>query len=172
MRGHRLTILFAVAPLVLTSGCANEEVVTPPALELTGRVVDAADILDEQFEQDLTERLALLEQDTDVQLVVVTTPDLMGQMIDVYSLELANNWGIGDAERNDGLMILVAPNERKVRIEVGLGLEDIIKDEEAAEIIQTGVLPNFRAGDFAGGIAKGVDGLIAEVTPVELKEAA
>jgi len=160
--------------LALTGACAAEtDTVAPaPALELTGRVVDAAEILDEQFEQALTQRLELLEQETSVQLVVVTTPDLRDQLIADYSLDLANAWGVGDAERNDGLLILVAPNERKVRIEVGLGLEGLVEDEEASKIISTAILPSFRTGDYENGIINGVDGLIVEVTPIEFEEAA
>ncbi|MEP5938487.1 MAG: TPM domain-containing protein [Erythrobacter sp.] len=171
MRGCCRTVLLGVGSLALACGCAPEETETPPALELTGRVVDAAEILDEQFEKNLTQRLELLEQDTNVQLVIATIPDLQGYDISDYGYQLGRDWGIGDAERNDGLMILVAPNERKVRIEVGLGLEGLVKDEEAAEIIRTGILPKFRTGDFENGISQGVDGLIVEVTPIEPKPA-
>lgn len=143
-----------------------------PALELTGKVVDAADLFDAQYEDDLARKLGRLEQDTRVQFVVATTPDLKGQAIAVYSLELANAWGIGSIERDDGLLLLVAPNERKVRIEVGYGLEASVKDEEAAQIIADDILPHFRKGDFKAGVREGVDSLIREVTPVELKEAA
>ncbi|WP_298467877.1 TPM domain-containing protein [uncultured Erythrobacter sp.] len=162
---------------LLIVGCAAEaeEVELPPptpALELTGRVVDAADLFDAQYEDGLTRKLGQLEQDTQVQLVVATTPDLKGQTIEQYSLDLANAWGIGSVERDDGLLLLVAPTERRVRIEVGYGLEASVKDEEAAQIIQDDILPHFRKGDFEVGVAEGVDSLIREVTPIELKEAA
>ena len=89
-----------------------------------------------------------------------------------YSVDLGRSWGIGDADRDDGLLLVVAPNERKVRIEVGYGLEASVRDEEAAEIIQEAILPSFRQGDYETGIRQGVDQLIVEVTPYELKEAA
>lgn len=162
---------------LLTIGCAAEaeEVELPPstpALELTGRVVDAANLFDAQYEDDLSRKLVQLEQDTRVQFVVATTPDLKGQTIEDYSLELANAWGLGSVEHDDGLLLLVAPNERQVRIEVGYGLEDAVNNLEAAQIIQRDILPHFRKGDFKSGVAAGVDSLIREVAPVELQEAA
>lgn len=146
----------------------------PPAaaLELTGRVVDAANILSADFEANLTARLAKLEEQTQVQFVVATTPDLKGRDIAFYSLDLANAWGIGSEDRDDGLMLLVAPNERSVRIEVGYGLEASVKDEEAAAIIERDIIPAFRDGDYEAGVQNGVDSLVREVTPYELKEAA
>ncbi|MEP3110679.1 MAG: TPM domain-containing protein [Erythrobacter sp.] len=134
--------------------------------------MDAAEILTPQFEDQLTTRLAELEAETKVQLVVAATPDLKGHDISDYSFELANAWGIGSKERNDGLMVLVAPKERKVRIEVGLGLEASVKDEEAAKIVEEAIIPAFQNGDFEKGISRGVDRLIIEVSPAQLKEAA
>lgn len=167
-------LVFAFSAALALSACAAEAGAPdePPALELTGRVVDAADILTPAYEARLTEMLAGLEADTKVQLVVATTPDLKGQDIADYSLALGNAWGIGDADRDDGLMLVVAPNERRVRIEVGLGLEDTVTDEEAAQIIDKNILPYFRLGEFETGISKGVEGLSREVSPTELKEAA
>ncbi|MEP1422540.1 MAG: TPM domain-containing protein [Erythrobacter sp.] len=173
----RTAALAGLATLLL-SGCAAEADSAPlagppaPALELTGRVVDAADVLSPEFEAGLASKLGNLEERTLVQLVVATTPDLQNREIDDYSLDLANAWGLGNAERNDGLLLLVAPNERKVRIEFGLGLEASVNDEEAGRIIREDILPKFRSEDFEGGINAGVDNLISEVTSFELKEAA
>jgi len=169
----------AVPAALLLAGCAVEtgapevEVFADaPALELTGRVVDAAGIFSPDFETEMKVKLAALEDETGVQLVVATTPDLGGQTIAAYSFDLANGWGIGSAERDDGLLLLVAPNERRVRIEVGLGLEASVRDEEAAVIIREDIIPHFRDSDYESGVAAGVDSLIDEVTPYELKEAA
>lgn len=168
-------LLPALAAL-LTFGCAAEAeegpADTPPALELTGRVVDAAAILSPEFELQMKARLGRLEEETLVQLVVATTPDLGGREIDAYSFDLANAWALGDAQPNDGLLLLVAPNERRVRIEVGLGLEASVRDEDAAAIIQNDILPHFRDGQFERGIDAGVEGLAREVTPIPMKEAA
>lgn len=161
--------------VLLVTGCsagAEEPAAPEAALELTGRVVDAADILSDPFETEMTDRLEQLEGDTGVQLVIATTPGLDGRDIADYSLDLARAWGLGDAERDDGLLLLVAPNDRKVRIDVGYGLEASVKDEEAARILQSSVLPRFREGDYEAGIAGGVDGLVREVTPYQTKEAA
>ncbi|MEM6494680.1 MAG: TPM domain-containing protein [Pseudomonadota bacterium] len=167
--------LFLLPLALLATACIAEAQTaenTEPSLELTGRVVDAGQILTPEFEERLTTKLAQLEADTQVQFVVATTPSLLGQDIETYSLNLANGWGIGSKERNDGLLLLVAANERRVRIEVGYGLEASVKDEEAAEIIATQMLPRFRESDYEGGIEAGVRALIYEVTPSELKEAA
>ena len=169
-----MRVLLASIALFATAcvGEAQPAESAEPALELTGRVVDAGQILTPEFEERMTATLAQLEADTQVQLVVATTPELAGEDIAAYSLDLANNWGIGNEERDDGLLLLVAPNKRQVRIEVGYGLEASVKDEEAAEIIATQIIPHFRASDYEGGIEAGVDALIDEVTPIELKEAA
>ena len=123
--------------------------------KLTGRVVDAANLLDDAAERSLTERLAKLETETTDQMVVVTVPSLDGQTIDKYSLDLANRWKIGRADVDNGVMLLVAPNERKVRIEVGLGLEGLLTDDRAATIIQS-MLPHFKNGAYDVGIVAGV----------------
>ena len=157
---------------LLLASCAPETEEAVPRLELTGRVVDAADILSPGFEAEMTGLLADLEDDTGVQLVVATTPDLRGQAISEYTLDLDRSWGIGSKERQDGLMMLVAPKERTLRIEVGYGLEASVKDEEAAQIIQDDVIPQFEKGDYETGIRRGIGRLIDEVTPYELDEAA
>ena len=168
---HRLTI--AIAAAFLAMGCAAEADELPaPALELTGRVVDAANIIGAETEAQLVGELETLESDTGVQLVVATTPSLEGRSIDAYSLDLANAWALGSAERNDGLMVLVAPTERQVRIEVGLGLEESVTDAEAQAIIDEAMSSAFRSGDFDGGIIDGVERLKLEVAPQDLKEAA
>ena len=124
---------------------------------LTGRVVDAADLLDPATEQQLTDRLAALETQSGRQLVVATVPDLGGYPIEDYGYQLGREWGIGDAERNDGALLIVAPNDRKVRVEVGYGLEGILTDALSSVIIRRDILPRFRDGDYAGGIVAGVD---------------
>ncbi len=167
------TLLLIGGTLALAGCVADaEEAKLWPDLELTGRVMDAAEIFKPNFEEALTSKLAKLEKDTKVQLVVATTPDLEGHEIEFYSLELANSWGIGSEERDDGLILLVAPNERKVRIEVGRGLEASVKDEEAKEIIRDTIIPEFENGDYEAGVEAGVEKLILEVTPHEMKEAA
>src|SRR5690606_31329664 len=99
----------------------------PTFPELSGRrVVDEANLLQPAEEAALTEKLAALEQGSSDQLVVVTVPDLQGYEIEEYGYQLGRHWGIGQNETNNGVLLIVAPNERKVRIEVGYGLEGIL----------------------------------------------
>ncbi|WP_022681458.1 TPM domain-containing protein [Sphingobium bisphenolivorans] len=128
--------------------------------KLTGRVVDGANLLSQAQEQALSDKLAALETQSGRQLVVATLPDLQGYDISDYGYRLLRAWGIGSKERNDGAILIVAPNERKVRIEVGYGLEGILTDALSSQIIRNSITPRFKAGDMAGGIDAGSDALI------------
>jgi uncharacterized protein len=130
---------------------------------LSGRVVDAANILSPQVETDLTTKLETLEKTTGRQVVVATVPDLQGYEIEDYGYQLGRAWGIGQKGTNTGAILLVAPNERKVRIEVGYGLEPILTDALSSVIIQTVVLPKFKAGDLEGGVVAGTDAVIQQL---------
>jgi uncharacterized protein len=142
--------LFASVP-----GSAQD--LTFPAL--TGRVVDQANLLSPAKEAELTARLEKLEQDTTDQLVVVTVESLQDRDIADYGYQLGRHWGIGQSETNNGVLLIVAPNERKVRIEVGYGLEPILTDALSALIIHNQILPAFREGGFERGITDGVDAI-------------
>lgn len=131
---------------------------------LTGRVVDAANVLTDATKQDLTEKLAGLEQKTSRQLVVVTLPSLQGYEISDYGYQLGRAWGIGQAKLNNGILLIIAPTEHKVRIEVGYGLEPIVTDALSSVIIQTQILPKFRTGDYDGGVEAGVDSLVQQLS--------
>src|SRR6185437_5459753 len=131
---------------------------------LSGRVVDDAHILSDTTKADLDQKLAGLEQKTSRQLVVVTLSSLQGYEISDYGYQLGRAWGIGQAKLNNGALFIVAPNEHKVRIEVGYGLEPILTDALSEIIIQQAVLPRFRVGDFNGGAEAGVATLIQQLT--------
>ena len=131
---------------------------------LTGRVVDDAQLLTPQQEQALTGKLAALEQQTGDQLVVVTLPSLQDQEIEDFGYQLGRHWGIGQKENDGGALLIVAPNERKVRIEVGYGLEGVLTDAYSSLIIRNDILPAFRQGDYAAGIIAGTDAVIAQLT--------
>ncbi len=131
--------------------------------ELTGQVVDAANIIPDDQEAALTAKLAALETQSQRQLVVVTLPSLQGYEISDYGYQLGRAWGLGDKERNDGAMLIVAPNDRKVRIEVGYGLEPVLTDGLSALIIQQKILPRFRDNDYPGGIDAGTDAIIQQL---------
>ena len=134
---------------------------------LSGRVVDATNLLPDASRTAIARKLAVLEQRTGHQFVVVTVPGLGGHTIEDYGVTLGRTWGIGRKDINDGVLLIVAPVERKVRIEVGYGLEQALRDEEARAIIDSAILPAFRAGDVPRGIAAGVDGVIREISPSE-----
>ncbi len=128
--------------------------------QLTGRVVDNANLLDAGARAALTQSLADFETRTTDQLVVVTLPSLQGTSIEDYGYQLGRRWQIGQKDKNNGVLLIVAPNERKVRIEVGYGLEGTLTDAIANVIIQNSILPRFKAGDFPGGIKRGAEDII------------
>ncbi|MFM5930124.1 MAG: TPM domain-containing protein [Novosphingobium sp.] len=132
--------------------------------KLTGRVVDGANIIPDDVEQRLTQKLEGLEKQSQRQLVVVTLADLQGYEISDYGYQLGRHWALGDKERDDGALLIVAPNERKVRIEVGYGLEPTLTDGLSALIVQNTILPLFKAGDMPGGIEAGTDAIIKQLT--------
>jgi uncharacterized protein len=132
--------------------------------ELTGRVVDDAGILDPSTKVALERKLAEFETKTTGQLVVVTLKSLQGSSIEDYGYQLGRHWQIGQKEKNTGALLIVAPNERKVRIEVGYGLEGTLTDAVSKLIIENSIIPRFRVNDFAGGIDRGVDDIIQAVS--------
>jgi len=131
--------------------------------ELTDRVVDQANILDANTTASLISKLKAHKEATSNQVIVVTVPDLQGYPISDFTNQLARHWGIGHAERNNGVVFLVAPQERKVRIEVGYGLEGALTDATSADIIRRQILPRFREDDYAGGIEHGVDNILSAI---------
>jgi uncharacterized protein len=162
----------AIRPLfvvVLIAFASAASALTFP--QLTGRVVDDAGILDPAAKAAIERKLADFEAKTTGQLVVVTLKSLQGTSIEDYGYQLGRAWGIGQKEKNSGALLIVAPNERKVRIEVGYGLEGNLTDAVSKLIIENAILPRFRAGDFSGGITRGVDDIIqaATVDPDEWK---
>lgn len=128
---------------------------------LTGRVVDGADLLDPAAEAALSAKLAAFEARSSDQVVVATVPDLQGYAIEEFGVALGRAWKIGREGENNGVILLVSSGDRKVRIEVGYGLEGTLTDAAARTIIETDIVPRFRSGDYAGGIAKGVDDILS-----------
>ncbi len=141
--------------------CAALAADFPP---LTGRVVDQANILSPVTIADLERKLADLEQKSRIQLVVATVPSLGGEEIEPYANELFRAWKLGEAKDNNGALLLIAPKERRVRIEVGYGLEGTLTDAVSSIIISNAIAPRFKAGDFNGGVTRGVDDIITALT--------
>ena len=160
-----LALIAAVAGGCGTSTAANDNAAEPAAVlfPLTGRVVDRADLISPETERALSQRLADLEAATTDQLVIATTESLDGRPIEEVGLALGRGWGIGQRGKNNGVILLVAPNERKVRIEVGYGLEATLSNELCAQIIADDILPRFRNGRMEAGIVAGADALIARL---------
>ena len=127
---------------------------------LTGRVVDNAGMIDAATEAALVQKLAAFEQKSSDQIVVATIPDLGGEAIEPYANRLFRHWGLGQAGEDNGILLLVARDDRRMRIEVGYGLEGTLTDLHARLIIENTLTPAFRAGDFASGISAAVDDII------------
>lgn len=130
---------------------------------LTGRVVDDAHILSPAAAQKLDGELANLEAQTGHQVVVATVPDLQGHEIEDYGYQLGRTWALGRKGVNDGAILLVAPKEHKVRIEVGYGLEPVLTDALTSLILQRKVLPQFKQGNMEQGVVDGAEALITQV---------
>jgi uncharacterized protein len=145
--------------LLLAAGALAQ---TFPAL--SGRVVDQAGLLAPDRRAALEAKLTAHEDRTTDQIVVATVRSLEGHEIEDYANRLFRHWQLGQREKNNGALLLVAPNERKVRIEVGYGLEGALTDALSKVIIATAVAPRFRQGDFAGGIDAGIDAMLSILT--------
>lgn len=134
-----------------------------PLPDLTGRVVDDAGILPNSSKDSLNTTLEAHEKKTGNQVVVVTVPGLQGRTIEDFGNRLGRHWGIGEQVRNNGVLLIVAPNDRKVRIEVGYGLEGALTDALAHRIIQNEILPHFREGRMTNGISEGVTAILLAI---------
>jgi uncharacterized protein len=131
---------------------------------LTGRIVDQANIIPAETRNAIDRKLVDLEAKSGIQLVIATVTSLEGQEIEPYANELFRNWKLGEKTRNNGVLLLVAPNERRVRVEVGYGLEGTLTDALAKVIVANAITPRFKAGDFGGGVSRGVDDIITVLT--------
>jgi uncharacterized protein len=129
--------------------------------QLTGRVVDQAGVMSADSRGAIEAKLKDLEDKSGIQLVVATVKSLQGSDIETYANQLFRAWKLGQAQKNNGVLLLVAPAEHKVRIEVGYGLEGTLTDALSSVIISSAIVPRFKANDYSGGIERGVDGIIS-----------
>ena len=137
---------------------ATAQALTFPAL--SGRVVDDAQMLDRATRQQLTQTLEAHEKATGEQVVVVTVPGLQGTAIEDYGYQLGRAWGIGQKDKNNGALLIVARDDRKLRIEVGYGLEDRLTDAQSSVILNQVITPAFKNGQFSQGISDGVAAIL------------
>jgi uncharacterized protein len=151
----------AIAVAGLLAVCAAFAANFPP---LTGRVVDQANVIPADVRAALEPKLADLESKSGIQLVVATVATLDDQDIETYANQLFRSWKLGEKAKNNGVLLLVAPNQRRVRIEVGYGLEGTLTDALSKVIITNAITPRFKTGDFGGGVTRGVDDIITVLT--------
>ncbi len=155
--GTRARWAFLVLLLLLASPALASEPKFPP---LTGRVVDEAGVLSASTKRQLTDLLAAHERATGEQVAVVTLKSLQGYTIEDFGYQLGRHWGIGQKGTNNGALLIVAPKEHKVRIEVGYGLEGTLTDAASRVIIERDIVPNFRRGDFNAGVLAGTTSIL------------
>lgn len=153
-------LAFAIMALL----CASFVAFAANRPALTGRIVDQANIIPVDIRNAVEPKLADLETKSSIQLVVATVSSLDGEEIEPYANELFRSWKLGEKTKNNGVLLLVAPNERRVRIEVGYGLEGTLTDALSKVIITNAIAPRFKAGDVGGGISRGVDDIITVLT--------
>lgn len=156
-------ILLAFLLVLATAPPAQAKMPVKPQ----GWVSDFAGILSGESKSQLTALIAETEKATGAEIAVVTVTSLEGMSIEEYAVKLFAAWGIGKKGKDNGVLLLVAPNERKVKIEVGYGLEPIITDGRAGEIIRETILPFFKAGDYNQGVLQGSMQLAALITGKE-----
>ena len=149
-----------VALLMCWASAAAADVAVPP---LTGRVVDLTGTLSSGDVDRLTQTLKNLEARKGSQIAVLIVPTTQPETIEQYSIRVAEAWKIGRKKIDDGALLVIAKNDRKLRIEVGYGLEGALTDVTAKRIIDEIITPKFRSGDFAGGISAGVDRMIGVI---------
>ena len=160
-----MTRLLAVLGLALLA-LAQPVSAAPKFPPLTGRVVDEAHLLSAAQVVDLTSKSEALEASSGRQFVVATIPSLEGLTIEDYGYQLGRHWGIGAEKADDGVILIVAPNERKVRIETGYGATTFLTDAMSSIIIRNSILPHFRKNppDYGAGIVAGADQIIRQMS--------
>jgi uncharacterized protein len=151
---HFLAALFAFGALL---GAARADVPVPP---LKARVTDLTGTLSAQQKGELEARIAAYESRRGSQIAVLLLPSTKPEEIEQYSIRVAEAWKVGRKGVDDGLILVVAKDDRRLRIEVGYGLEGAIPDSVAKRVIEERITPRFRDGDFYGGVRDGVDQLI------------
>jgi uncharacterized protein len=152
--------LVAAFVLVGGIGLSPASAAEPTFPPFTGYVVDGAGILSPSTRAQLTETLGAFQRKTRNQVVVATVKTLEGYPIEDYGYRLGRAWGVGQKGKDTGAILLVAPNERQVRIEVGYGLEGELTDAMSKRIIERDILPAFRRGDFNGGVLAGTASIL------------
>jgi uncharacterized protein len=158
--------LFALCMMLFASLHVHAGLVTVPALQ--HRVTDLTQTLNAEQQSALEQKIAAFEQEKGSQIAVLIVPTTQPEVIEQYSIRVADTWKLGREKEDDGVLIVVAKNDRKMRIEVGYGLEGAIPDLIAKRVITEVMAPPFKQGDFYGGISKAVDALIGLISGEQL----
>jgi uncharacterized protein len=161
-------LAFCLFLLCLLSASAYPLSVPP----LRGRVNDYAKVIKTDQTRKLEDQLAQFERDTGHQVAILTVPSLEGDSLEDFSIRVAENWKIGKKGFDNGVILIVVPKDRRLRLEVGYGLEGVLPDAIANQIISQYIIPHFRAGDFSSGIIVGIDAVLRVIKKEPLPEAA
>lgn len=153
--------LFSAALCFLVPAAQADDISLPPFPELSGPVVDQANIIPPDVRAALEQKLRAYDGSSGNQLVVVTVSTLNGYPIEYWGYQLGRHWGIGQKATNTGALLIVDASEHKLRIEVGYGLEGTLTDAMSDDIIRHSIVPKFKQGDYGGGISDGVDRILA-----------
>lgn len=156
-----LSCIAALAVLAALSLSAAAEAAYQPTAQFF--VNDFADVLSADAEQQIVELGRRVQQQTGAQAVAVTVPSLEGQSVEDYAIDLANSWGIGQEEKDNGVLLLIAVEERKLRIEVGLGLEGALPDGKTGRIMDDYMTPSLRKNDYSTGMLEGYKAVAAQI---------
>ena len=162
-REARLPVFYRLVPFLLACLAALTAFAADVPY-LSGRVVDNAEILSGETKKALTAQLKAHEAETTNQIAVLTVPSLEGESIESYAEQVFNTWKLGQKGKDNGVLVLVAPNERRMRIEVGYGLEGTLTDVAASRIVRNVMTPRFKEGNFDAGVAEGVQAVIGQLT--------
>ncbi|HSN17409.1 MAG TPA: TPM domain-containing protein [Gammaproteobacteria bacterium] len=154
-------VLFSAALCFLAPSVQADDTSVPPFPELSGPVVDQANIIPPDIRASIEQKLRAYDESSGNQLVVVTVPTLGGYPIEYWGYQLGRQWGIGQKGKNTGVLLIVDSTEHKLRIEVGYGLEGTLTDALSDDIIRNSIVPKFKQGDYGGGISDGVDRILA-----------
>jgi uncharacterized protein len=163
---RRLLVALCLTLTLLVSP-ASAEAPIPTATTGNDYIVDDADILSDAQEASLNTKLTDYEKRTSVEIGVLTVSSIENDYIENYSLNVARTWGIGQKDRNNGALLVVSVNDRKLRIEVGTGLEGDLTDSRSGQIIRNRITPAFKSGDYYKGISEGVDGIILAINAAD-----
>lgn len=154
------TLFSSLLAILLLVGLAGAVVRYPDSV---GHVNDFANLLAPDVERKLEQELRIYKEQTSIEIAVVTVKSLEGLSVEDYTIGLARKWGLGEKKKDNGVVLLVAPNERKVRIEVGYGLEPDLTDSQAGRVIRDTIVPLFKQSKIADGVVSGVAGILSEL---------